>query len=120
MSKKFTKLSKDESKGVKTFYLPKVRSGSRPEVTLLVKKSGDVFEYGVAVCNEKDNFSRLVGRRLAFTRLVYKPLQAASAMQLQSQLANYLRNLGKRRPSILEKVSMTELHNLADIGKYFE
>lgn len=115
-----TKLTQKECKGTKTFYLPRSRSNSRPEVTVIVAKEKDRYIFGFAICNPKDNFCKALGRRIAYNRMRFAPIVANSAMALQAKLFTHIQRIAKRRPLLLEKVPLSEVQKLSNLDKYFE
>lgn len=49
-----------------------VKRGYVPAATIALRKEGDKFTYGVAICSQDDNFSKKYGRNLATARLECK------------------------------------------------
>lgn len=108
-------LSFEQTRGTKTFYFPaKNDQGWAPEVTVMLRRASDgSLHAGVSVCSQKDNFSRRVGRRIAFHRLLGRPLVAPNSKELVSSLHDYLSSINERRaytPSavVLEDIFMLE------------
>jgi len=46
-----------------------VKDGLVPAATIAIKKVGNKFHYGVAICSKYDNFSKRYGREVAENRL---------------------------------------------------
>lgn len=55
-----------------THTLPPVREGLRPAATIALKRVGNDFHYGIAICSKYDNFSKKYGRKVAEERLEKK------------------------------------------------
>ena len=90
------------SEGTKTYHLPFDRStGISPEVTLAVRRSGDVdgniFMLGMAVCSRQENFEKREGRWRAFERLRFRPL-IGTPDQLMDNVAVILDRIAVHHP----------------------
>jgi len=65
------KLTPEVTQGTRTFHLRDSLEGPGIDLTLVVRKIEDgSIEAAVAVCSPRDQFSRRIGRRIAFTRLM--------------------------------------------------
>ena len=105
--------------GTKTFYFPQRRTKSRPELTLLVRPHIDGYHYAMALCSPRDNFSKEIGRRIAWGRLNGVPWYSRTGAGIASHLEDYLRHIARKRPEILERISLTEFAFLDQIDTYF-
>jgi hypothetical protein len=47
-----------------------VKLGLVQPCTIAIRKQGDIFEYGIAICSKDDNFNKKLGRELATERLL--------------------------------------------------
>lgn len=115
-------LSFEVTRGTKTFYFPFNReSGESPRVTIMVKRvSGGAFHAGVAVCSQEDNFVRRVGRRIAFHRMLGKPVVAPNSDELVAGLRDYFDGLELNRSDLISEVIWNDLDNLYGLEAAFD
>jgi len=115
-------LTFEQTRGTKTFYFPsKNEQGWPPEVTVMIKRAPDgSLHAGVAVCSPADNFARRVGRRIAFHRLLGRPLVALNSEELVSKLQAYLSELNERRPHTPSYVAQEDVSLLAGVEAAFD
>jgi hypothetical protein len=52
-----------------TTKLPSSKLGLSPAATVALRREGDNFVYGVAICSQYDNYSKKYGREIALNRL---------------------------------------------------
>lgn len=61
------KVTPESTVGTKTFHL----HGSHSHATVVAQRDPDGFRMGIAICNPLDQFSKRLGRRIAFGRLTH-------------------------------------------------
>jgi hypothetical protein len=76
-----------------------VKAGVVPAATIAIKRVGNKFHYGVAICSKFDNFSKKYGREVAENRLN----QEFGILDIPAPLAN----LSER------EATLAQLYNLA-------
>lgn len=115
-------LSFEQTRGTKTFYFPVERDEAcPPKMTVMIKRVADgSLHAGVSVCSAEDNFSRRVGRRIAFHRLLGRPLVASDSRELVDRLYSYLENLSKRGVVGLRSLASLDLEMLEGVEAAFD
>lgn len=110
-------LSRAETRETKTFYLPFVRTSTRPpEVTVMAGRRRDgKYAIGVAVCSRGDQFRRREGRRRAFHRLQNQLLvfSAEDLRRLQGHLYSRFMSINARHPGTISQATFDSLPALA-------
>jgi hypothetical protein len=64
------KLTPEITQGTRTFHLRDSLHAPGVDLTLVLRRSGADIVGGIAICNPIDQFSRRIGRSVAFTRLL--------------------------------------------------
>lgn len=109
-------LSRAETRGTKTFYLPFVRTSTQPpEVTVMAGRRRDgKYAIGVAICSRGDQFNRREGRRRAFHRLQNQLLvfSAEDLRRLQGHLYSRFVSINARHPGTISPATFDSLSAL--------
>lgn len=109
-----------------------VKEGYVPAATIALKRVGDKFHYGVAICSKYDNFSKKLGREVAINRMeqgfgvleVPKPLielseNEACLSQLYNIAASVVLKNKKWKKKITKFNKLAKIVNLPNIeNKY--
>jgi hypothetical protein len=115
-------LTFEQTRGTKTFYFPVERDEAcPPKLTVMIKRATDgSLHAGVSVCSSEDNFCRRVGRKIAFYRLLGRPLVALNSKDLVDQLYFYLEALAKRRVGDAFHLPAMDLEMLEGVEAAFD
>lgn len=105
-----------DMEGTLTFHFPFQRGPEAPpEMTLVVRRAApDEWRAGIAVCSLGDQFVKSFGRRVAYHRLMGRPLVVNSALELAHRVEEHLNNLCMNRPHTIGQHTIRDLYKTVD------